>query len=174
LRTAILYGTETEETALDSRLSTRFDFDFYFGVVGNRFCAMALAGFPITIYGKGEQNKPQISLEDCVHSNVNAVRLEKNNKFNVYNQATAAVSIKELSVAIKNAAEDCGIKTEVRHIENPRVEKEEHKMTISNEKFMRLLGVQKFDIESGMGQVIKSLVPFKETIKAYKDSFIST
>jgi hypothetical protein len=47
-------------------------------------------------------------------------------------------------------------------------------MTISNEKFMRLLGVQKFDIESGMRQVIKSLVPFKETIEAYKNSFIST
>ena len=109
-----------------------------------------------------------------MQSNVNAVRLEKNNKFNVYNQATAAVSIKELSVAIKNAAEDCGIKTEINHIENPRVEKEEHKMTISNERFMRLLGVQKFDIESGMKQVIKSLVPFKETIEAYKDSFIST
>ena len=173
LRTAILYGTETEETVLDSRLSTRFDFDFYFGVVGNRFCAMALAGFPITIYGKGEQNKPQISLEDCVQSNVNAVRLEIDNKFNVYNQATATVSIKELSVAIKNAAEDCGIKTEIQHIENPRVEKEEHKMTISNEKFMSLLGPQKYDIESGMRQVIKSLVPFKETIKTYKDSFIS-
>ena len=53
------------------------------------------------------------------------------------------------------------------------VEKEEHKMTISNEKFMSLLGPQKYDIESGMRQVIKSLVPFKETIKTYKDSFIS-
>ena len=77
LRTSIVYGVETEETRLDSRLTTRFDFDFYFGVVINRFCAMVLSGYPITVYGKGEQRKPQISLEDCVQSNVNAVKLEK-------------------------------------------------------------------------------------------------
>ncbi len=124
------------------------------------------------LWQRGTEKTSNIIRGLCLF-NVNAVRLEINNKFNVYNQATATVSIKELSVAIKNAAEDCGIKTEIQHIENPRVEKEEHKMTISNEKFMSLLGPQKYDIESGMRQVIKSLVPFKETIKTYKDSFIS-
>jgi hypothetical protein len=52
LRTAITYGTRTDETQSDPRLATRFDFDFYFGVVVNRFAAQALAGFPITVYGK--------------------------------------------------------------------------------------------------------------------------
>jgi len=67
VRTAIVYGTETPETrAHDS--PTRFDFDYYFGTVVNRFCAQAVAGYPITVYGKGEQRKPMVSLEDTVES----------------------------------------------------------------------------------------------------------
>jgi len=67
IRTAIVYGTETDETrAHDS--PTRFDFDYYFGTVVNRFCAQAVAGYPITVYGKGEQRKPMVSLEDTVET----------------------------------------------------------------------------------------------------------
>ncbi len=66
VRTAIVYGTETEETREDDRLKTRFDFDYYFGTVTHRFCAQAVAGYPVTVYGKGEQRKPFISLEDAV------------------------------------------------------------------------------------------------------------
>jgi len=63
VRTAIVYGTETEETQAHES-PTRFDFDYYFGTVVNRFCAQAVAGYPITVYGKGEQRKPMVSLED--------------------------------------------------------------------------------------------------------------
>ena len=53
MRTAIVYGTETDETKIHSYLNTRFDFDFNFGVVINRFCAMSAINHDITIYGKG-------------------------------------------------------------------------------------------------------------------------
>jgi len=72
VRTAIVYGTETEETAAHDS-PTRFDFDYYFGTVVNRFCAQAVAGYPITVYGKGEQRKPMVSLEDTVESLVRLV-----------------------------------------------------------------------------------------------------
>jgi len=72
VRTAIVYGTETEETR-DHESPTRFDFDYYFGTVVNRFCAQAVAGYPITVYGKGEQRKPMVSLEDTVESLVRLV-----------------------------------------------------------------------------------------------------
>ena len=38
-RTSIVYGADTEETKHND-LNTRFDFDYNFGVVINRFCAM--------------------------------------------------------------------------------------------------------------------------------------
>jgi UDP-sulfoquinovose synthase len=174
LRMAIVYGTETEDTIKDLRLTTRFDFDFYFGVVGNRFCAMALAGYPITIYGKGEQSKPQISLEDCVCSIVNAAKLDKQGKFDIYNQATKAVCIKNIGEAVKKAGEKLNLPVEIKHIPNPRVEKEEHQMIINTEKFQKLLGQPKYDIDSGILQVLGSIMPYKDLIIQHKDRFLST
>jgi UDP-sulfoquinovose synthase len=179
LRMAIVYGTETEETAIDPGLATRFDFDFYFGVVGNRFCAMALTGHPITIYGKGEQRKPQISLEDCVCSIVNAVKLQVNNgkqvngKFEVYNQTTEAPSIKGIAEAVKKAGEQLKFHVEINHIPNPRVEKEDHKMVINTDKFKKLLVSPKYNIDSGIYQTLNSLLPHKDVIAQYKDRFLA-
>jgi nucleoside-diphosphate-sugar epimerase len=39
---------------------------YHFGVVSHRFCAQAIAEYPLTVYGKGQQRKPFISLEDAV------------------------------------------------------------------------------------------------------------
>ncbi len=173
LRMAIVYGTETEETCIDPGLATRFDFDFYFGVVGNRFCAMALTGHPITIYGKGEQRKPQISLEDCVASIVNAAKQQPKGKFDVYNQTTEAPTIKGIAEAIKKAGENLKLQVKIKHIPNPRVEKEEHNMVINTDKFQNLLGKSKYNINSGIQQVLNSLMPLKELVAQYKDRFLA-
>ena len=52
-RTSIVYGADTEETKKHNDLNTRFDFDYNFGVVINRFCAMSVIDHDITVYGKG-------------------------------------------------------------------------------------------------------------------------
>jgi len=173
LRTSIVYGTETEETRLDHRLATRFDFDFYFGVVINRFCAMVLTDYPITVYGKGEQRKPQISLEDCVQSNVNAVKLEQTGEFIVYNQTTEVISIVDIAKAIVEGASKLGVTAEIKHIPNPRVEKEEHKMTIDTTNFKKLLPASKLTISEGVYQTLKSLIPFRNIISQYRDRFMT-
>ena len=173
LRTAIVYGTETEETELDSRLATRFDFDFYFGVVINRFCAMVLTGYPITVYGKGEQRKPQISLEDCVQSNINAMKFENNGAFKVYNQTTEVISIVDIARAIVESANKLGVAAEIQHIPNPRVEEEEHQMTIDTTNFLKLLPDPKHNVVSGVRQIMESLIPYKKTIEQYKDRFMT-
>ncbi len=172
LRTSIVYGTDTEETQLAPELATRFDFDFNFGVVVNRFCAMVLAGFPITIYGKGEQGKPQISIEDCVQSLVNTVNKKPNNTMEVYNQTTDVVSIKYLSELINTKGTELGLNVEVINIPNPRVEKEEHDMEMANDRFLELLGPRRMTFEQGIEQTLKRLIPFKDTFDKYKESFI--
>ena len=58
------FGISTAETNLHPDLSTRFDFDFNFGVVINRFCAMSAINHDLTVYGRGEQKRPFISLVD--------------------------------------------------------------------------------------------------------------
>jgi nucleoside-diphosphate-sugar epimerase len=173
LRTAIVYGTETDETKLDPGLATRFDFDFYFGVVINRFCAMVLTGYPVTVYGKGEQRKPQISLEDCAQSNVNAVKLEKSAEFKVYNQATEVISIADTAGLIIKAARELNLESDLIHIPNPRVEKEEHKMMIDTTNHSRLLPNPKYTVAEGVFQILHSILPYRTVIEQYKDRFMS-
>ena len=55
LNQGVVYGIETEETAGDERLITRFDYDEVFGTVLNRFCVQAVIGHPLTVYGSGGQ-----------------------------------------------------------------------------------------------------------------------
>ncbi|GGE15325.1 hypothetical protein GCM10011571_16130 [Marinithermofilum abyssi] len=49
------------------------------------------------MYGKGEQKKPMITLEDDIRSLVRTVELPADGGFHVYNQATMLISPKDLS-----------------------------------------------------------------------------
>ena len=44
LNQGVVYGTMTDEAALDEALINRFDYDEVFGTVLNRFCAQAAVG----------------------------------------------------------------------------------------------------------------------------------
>ncbi|GGE41608.1 NAD-dependent dehydratase [Pullulanibacillus camelliae] len=174
IRTSIIFGTDTEETKQDEALANRFDFDFYFGVVPNRFCAQALANVPITIYGKGEQKKPMIPLEDAVISIVNAVKLNKAKAFEVFNQASLLVSPVDLGQAVQKACSDRGLSVQLSHIPNPRVEKEEHQMKMELSGFSKqLLKKEPQSLQETIDQTIKTLAPYKETIKNYQHAMLN-
>jgi len=138
-RTAITVGLDYDGFITSKKnniLNTRFDYDYYFGVVVNRFIAMALVNYDITLYGKGLQEKPFISLKDAVKSLKNFI-LYPPKKGGVYNQMTKIVSIKKISEYISQNKSFKKLK--VRHIKNPRVENENHKMKMENNKFLNIL-----------------------------------
>jgi nucleoside-diphosphate-sugar epimerase len=173
IRTAIVYGTETDETrAHDS--PTRFDFDYYFGTVVNRFCAQAVAGYPITVYGKGEQRKPMVSLEDTVESLVRLVEEghSGDDGIDIYNQVTRPVAIVDLAETIADVGEEFDLDAEVKHYENPREEDEEHKMEMENEAFLDLVGGQRQELEAGIRDVLGTLVEERDRIAAHEDRFL--
>ncbi|GAB3669311.1 NAD-dependent epimerase/dehydratase family protein [Halopiger thermotolerans] len=175
VRTAITYGTETEETAADPRLATRFDFDYYFGVVAHRFCAQAVAGYPMTVYGKGEQRKPFIALEDAVEG---LARLaledpdERPDDHVVYNQVTRAISIVELANTIADVGDEFDLDVDVEHFENPREEDETHKMEIENDRYMELIDEQRQTFAEGTRDILSALVDYEDTITAHEDRFL--
>ena len=173
VRTAIVYGTETEETR-EHESPTRFDFDYYFGTVVNRFCAQAVAGYPITVYGKGEQRKPMVSLEDAVESLVRLVEQghSGDDGIDVYNQVTRPIAIVELAETIAEVGSEFDLDAEVKHYENPREEDEEHKMEMENERFLDLVGGQRQELESGIRDVLGTLVEERERIAAHEDRFL--
>ena len=175
VRTAIVYGTETPETAADDRLATRFDFDYYFGTVAHRFCAQAVAGYPVTVYGKGEQRKPFISLEDTVEGLAQLTLTdpaERPSSLTVYNQVTRAISIVEIAETIAEEAAARGYDVAVEHFENPRDEDETHKMEIENDRYLDVIGEQRQDFAGAVAEILATLERYEDTITAYEDRFL--
>jgi len=175
VRTAITYGTGTEDTAADPRLATRFDFDYYFGVVAHRFCAQAVAGYPMTVYGKGEQRKPFIALEDAVEGLANLALIDpedRSDDYTVYNQVTRPISIVEVAETIADVAGEFNLDVAVEHFENPRDEDETHKMEIENERYDDLIDGQSVTFEEGVRDILGTLVEHDETITAHEDRFL--
>ena len=175
VRTAITYGTETEETAADPRLATRFDFDYYFGVVTHRFCAQAVAGYPMTVYGKGKQRKPFIALEDAVEGLARLALDDPDFRPDdhvVYNQVTRAISIVEIAETIADVADEFDLDVAVKHFENPRDEDETHKMEIENDRYADLINGQSTTFEEGVRQILGTLVDYEDTVTAHEDRFL--
>src|ERR1700749_4198701 len=94
LNQGVVYGAETEQTKLDPRLATRFDYDAVFGTVLNRFIIQAVLGHPLTVYGNGSQTRGLINIVDTVE----CIRIASENpadrgEFRVFNQFNEALSV---------------------------------------------------------------------------------
>ena len=172
LRTSIVYGTDTNETKIHPDFNTRFDFDYNFGVVINRFCAMSVINHDITIYGKGLLKRPFISLQDYVNSVVNSITYNQVNKFEVFNQTTELLGIKYLGETISKKASKIGLKSKAKQIKNPRKEKESHNMKMENKKFLKLLRGKPKIFKDECEIILTKLYKYKKNIHKYKKSLI--
>ena len=139
LNQGVVYGVETEETARDERLVTRFDYDELFGTVLNRFCVQAVIGHPLTVYGAGHQTRGFLNIRDtlaCVE--LAALNPAERGEFRVFNQFTEQYSVLGLAELVKEAGEHLGYSVQIDHVENPRVEKEEHYYNAIHTKLLDL------------------------------------
>jgi UDP-sulfoquinovose synthase len=127
LNQGVVYGTVTDETAMDEALINRFDYDEVFGTVLNRFCAQAALGYPLTVYGKGGQTRGFLDIQDTVRCLEIACQNPANKgEFRVFNQFTEQFSVLELAQMVQHAGKEIGLKVEIDHLPDPRVEAEEH------------------------------------------------
>ena len=127
LNQGVVYGIETEETKLDPRLATRFDYDQIYGTALNRFCAQAAVGYPITVHGKGGQTRGFINIRDTVRCIELAIlNPPEEGGYQVFNQLTEQFSVLQLAELVQSTAPELGLEVALEHIENPRVELEEH------------------------------------------------
>ncbi len=170
LNQGVVYGIQTDETATDERLITRFDYDEIFGTVLNRFCLQAVIGHPLTVYGSGGQTRGFLNIRDTL----SCVELAATNpadagEFRVFNQFTEQFSVLELAELVKHAAEHLGYTVQIDHVDNPRVEKEEHYYNAIHTKLLdlglepTLLGEELVEsiihaIESYKGNAIESSI----------------
>ncbi len=167
LNQGLVYGIETDETKLDERLCTRFDYDEIFGTVLNRFCVQAVIGHPLTVYGKGGQTRGALNIRDTLQCVELAVDTPADpGEMRVFNQFTEQFSVMEFADIVKRSSAELGYEVEIQHFSNPRVELEEHYYNAANTK-LRDLGLQPHLLGD---ELVRSML---STIERHKDRVIS-
>ena len=139
LNQGVVYGVLTEETGMDELLINRLDYDGVFGTALNRFCIQAAIGHPLTVYGKGGQTRGFLDIRDTVRCvEIALANPAQSGEFRVFNQFTEHFSVGDLAILVKKAATAMGLNVEINHLDNPRVEKEEHYYNAKNTKLLDL------------------------------------
>jgi UDP-sulfoquinovose synthase len=123
-----VYGTMTEDVALDEGLINRFDYDEVFGTILNRFCVQAAMGVPLTVYGKGGQTRGFLDIRDTVRCiEIACLNPAAPGEFRAFNQFTEQFSVLQLACMVQRAGKKkLGLEVRVDHIADPHVEAEEH------------------------------------------------
>jgi len=139
LNQGVVYGTMTDEVAMDEVLINRFDYDEVFGTVLNRFCVQAAIGIPLTVYGKGGQTRGFLDIRDTVRCiEIACLNPAGKGEFRVFNQFTEQFSVLDLAKMVQTAGKKLGLRVEVNHIPDPRVEAEEHYYNAKHSKLIEL------------------------------------
>ncbi|WP_457571122.1 NAD-dependent epimerase/dehydratase family protein [Desulfovulcanus sp.] len=122
-----VYGLSTDETEQDERLGTFFNYDELFGTVVNRFIVQAVAGYPLTVYGKGGQTRGYLNIRDtlaCVE--LAMLHPAGHGELRVFNQITETFTVNELAEKVAKVGRERGHDVGIKSVDNPRVELEEH------------------------------------------------
>jgi UDP-sulfoquinovose synthase len=139
LNQGVVYGTMTDEVALDEALINRFDYDEVFGTVLNRFCVQAAIGHPLTVYGKGGQTRGFLDIRDTVRCvEIACLNPAARGECRVFNQFTEQFSVLDLARMVQTAGEKLGLTIEINHLPDPRVEAEEHYYNAKHSKLIEL------------------------------------
>ena len=139
LNQGVVYGTLTDEVALDEALINRFDYDEVFGTVLNRFCAQAALGHPLTVYGKGGQTRGFLDIRDTVRCiEIACLNPAKPGEFRVFNQFTEQFNVLELAHLVQASGKEIGLKVQIDHLPDPRVEAENHYYNAKHSSLLKL------------------------------------
>jgi UDP-sulfoquinovose synthase len=163
----VVFGTRIDEMEDDTRLLTRLDFDQAFGTIINRFSCQAVIGHPLTLYGKGHQKRGFLPLRDSMQCLALAVENPpQTGEYRVFNQFEQVYDISELALKVQKVAHAFGMKTEIRHLENPRQEMEEHFYSPAHQHLFDLGYRPTQDVETEIGTMLQDLMKYRDRIQA--------
>src|SRR5205809_5705637 len=165
----VVYGSSTNETE-DDQLMTRFDFDESFGTVINRFCAQAVIGYPLSLYGLGGQRRGFIALVDSIKCLSIAVDNPPDpGVYRVFNQLDEVYSVRELAEYLSRTGDGLGLQVKIGTVENPRVEQENHHYNVDHDH-LRKLGFQPTrSLEGELEIMLRDHVRFTDRIAAKRN-----
>lgn len=169
----VVFGTRTDEMGSDERLVTRFDVDQCFGTAINRFCAQAVIGQPLTPYGRGHQKRGFLPLRDSMQCLTIAIEHPaKQGEYRVFNQFEEVYDVTQLAEKVKNVASGLGLKAEVRNLENPRKEMEEHYYNPDHRHLLDLGYKPTHDVDQEIRVMLEDLMKYADRVKARAESLI--
>lgn len=164
-----VYGIFTDESKDDTDLLTMFSYDELFGTVLNRFIVQAVAGYPLTVYGKGGQTRGYLNIKDTL----NCVRLSldnpaKSGELRIFNQFTETFSVNELAEKVQKVGSGLGLDVKVNHLENPRKELEEHYYNPKHTGLLELGLTPNYLTDEVLSEMISFVEKHKNNISEHK------
>ncbi|QHS21511.1 NAD-dependent epimerase/dehydratase family protein [Virgibacillus sp. MSP4-1] len=165
LNQGIVYGLETDETKMDPLLTNRLDYDDVYGTALNRFIIQSTIGHDLTVYGQGGQTRGFLNIKDTVRCiEIAAENPADKGEFRVFNQFTEEFSVLDLAKLVQKVAKEEGFDTDIAHLENPRVELEEHFFQAENTK-LKDLGLEPHLLtEDVVRDILKAVVDHKDRV----------
>jgi UDP-sulfoquinovose synthase len=169
----VVFGTRIDEMGDSEELLTRVDFDQAFGTAVNRFCSQAVIGHPLTPFGKGHQRRGFLPLRDSMQCLTIALENPPDaGEYRVLNQFAEVYDVTELALKVQKVAGELGLDVEVRNLENPREELEEHYYNPDHDKLFELGYRPTHDVEAEMKIMLDDLMRYRDRIEAKKDVLI--
>jgi UDP-sulfoquinovose synthase len=156
----VIYGVHTDEVSADPLLRTRLDIDEYFGTVINRFVSQAIIGFPLTIYGTGQQIRSFIALEDAMQCMTRLIAKPPDiGEYGVVNQMSGYYCMKELAETVARVGKkEFNLDVNIQYLENPRVEAAMHPFDPVSKKLPEKFGfVQTDNLEKEITRMFELL-----------------
>lgn len=169
----VVFGTTFPEMPAYPDLRTRLDFDQSFGTVINRFCAQAVIEHPLTLYGAGTMKRAFLPLQDSMRCLTLAVENPADaGEFRVFNQFAESYTIRELAYLVREIGQEIGLDVQVKHYDNPRVEKETHYYNPIRENLDKIGYIPTTNVKAKIKVMLEDLLQFKDRIKTKAHSLV--
>jgi UDP-sulfoquinovose synthase len=160
-----VYGLSTLEADLHFGLLPNFHYDDIFGTVVNRFLVQAVAGVPLTVYGKGGQRRGYLNLKDTLQCIALALsHPAKSGELKILNQFIETLSVNELAERVQRVGRQLGLPVEIKPISNPRKEAEEHYYNPVHLGLLELGLTPHFMADEVLAAMLNQILPHRERI----------
>ena len=164
-----VYGLSTDESDQDERLFPNFHYDDIFGTAVNRFLVQAVAGVPLTVYGKGKQVRGYLNLRDTLQCvNLAMMNPAEKGELRILNQFTETFSVNELAERVQRAGNQMGLNVQVKSIDNPRKEAEDHYYNPAHSGLIELGLQPNYMTDEVLAGMLEQVIKYKSHINVDK------
>ena len=164
-----VYGLSTDESDISDELLPNFHYDDIFGTVVNRFLVQAIAGIPLTVYGRGGQTRGYLNLKDTLQCIELAISSPPDGgEFRILNQFTEQFTVNQIGEFVVRAAKLLGLNATMRQIENPRKELEDHYYNAAHSGLLELGLKPHLMSEDTLAAMMEKIIPYRQNIDKTK------